>query len=68
LRWGDDKKSAKTRSWENAIKKARKLEQELELKEMGIEPPKPQDHDKIEEAVDLYVADFMLLAAIRLAA
>jgi hypothetical protein len=39
LRWGK-KESAKTRSWEVATKKAHSLEQELDLKAMGIEPPK----------------------------
>ncbi len=58
LRWGaDGKKSAKTRSWEIATKKARKLEEEFELKALGIEPPKKADHITIESAVDLYLAD-----------
>ncbi len=58
LRWGaDGKKSAKIRSWEIATKKARKLEEELEQKALGIEPPKKADHITVESAVDLYLAD-----------
>lgn len=58
LRWGkNEKESAKTRSWEIATKKARKLGEELEYKELGIEPPKQADHTAIEAAVDLYLAD-----------
>src|SRR5512146_2097190 len=58
LRWGkDNKKSAKTRSWEIATKHARKLEEELELKALGIEPPKKVEHITIEAAVELYLAD-----------
>jgi integrase/recombinase XerD len=58
LRWGKDgKRSAKTRSWEVANKAARKLEEELDLKAMGIEPPKKVDHTTIESAADLYLND-----------
>ena len=58
LRWGkDDKKSAKTRTWDIATKAARKLEQELELEALGIEPIKKPDHITIESAADLYLGD-----------
>jgi hypothetical protein len=58
LRWGKNgKKSAKTRSWEVANRAARKLEEELELKAMGLEPTKKADHISIESAVDLYLKD-----------
>ena len=49
--------SAKTRSWDIATKAARKLEQELELKANGIEPPKKPDYITIESAADLYLGD-----------
>ena len=58
LRWGKDgKKSAKTRSWDIATKPARKLEEELELKAIGIEPSKKANHITIESAADLYLGD-----------
>jgi integrase/recombinase XerD len=58
LQWGKNgKKSAKTRSWDIAIKAARKLEEELELAANGIEPIKKADHITIEAAVDLYLRD-----------
>ena len=58
LRWGKNgRKSAKTRSWETANKKARHLEQELDLKEMGFEPPKKSEPTTIESAADLYLKD-----------
>ena len=58
LRWGKDyKKSAKTRTWDIATKAARKLEQELELEALGIEPIKKPDHITIESAADLYLGD-----------
>ena len=58
LRWGKDgKKSAKTRSWDIATKTARKLEQDLELKALGIEPIKKADDITIESAADLYLGD-----------
>lgn len=58
LRWGKKgKRSAKTRSWEIAIKKARNLEQELDLKAMGIEPPKKAEPTTIKSAVDQYPKD-----------
>ncbi len=58
LRWGKkSKKSAKTRTWDVANKAARKLEEELDLKAMGIEPPKKADHISIDSAVDLYLKD-----------
>ncbi len=58
LRWGKDgKKSAKTRSWEVANKAARLLEEELNLKAMGMEPLKKADHITTESAVDLYLKD-----------
>ena len=58
LRWGKKgRKSAKTRSWEIANKKARLLEQELNLKEMGIDPPKKAEAITIESGVDLYLKD-----------
>jgi len=58
LRWGkSSRKSAKTRSWEIANKAARKLEEELEREELGIELPKKPDHVTIEEALELYLAE-----------
>ena len=58
LRWGkSSRKSAKTRSWEIANKAARKLEEELEREELGIELPKKPDHVTIEEALELYLLD-----------
>jgi len=58
LRWGKKgKRSAKTRSWEIATKKARSLEQELDLKAMGVEPPKKAEPTTVESAVDLYLKD-----------
>ena len=58
LGWGKKgKRSAKTRSWDVATKAARKLEQELELQRLGVEPPKKPDHISIESAVDLYLRD-----------
>jgi integrase len=58
LRWGKShKQSARTRSWEIAIKGARKLEEELELEALGIEQPKPPDHVTIDTALELYMAD-----------
>ena len=58
LRWGKSgKKSAQTRSWEIATKAARKLERDLELKALGLEPVKKPDDITIESAVDLYLAD-----------
>ncbi len=60
MRWGKDgKKSAHTRSWEIATKKARKLEEELELRALGIEPPKKIEHKTIENAVNLYLAEMV---------
>ncbi len=60
LQWGKNgKKSAKTRSWEIATKKARQLEEELELLSQGIEPPKKADHITIEDAASLYLADMV---------
>jgi len=60
LRWGKNgKKSAKTRTWEVANKAARKLEEELDLEAMGIEPPKKPDHLTIESAADLYLNDMV---------
>jgi transposase len=54
LRWGKDgKKSAKTRSWDIATKTARKLEQDLELQALGIEPIKKADDITIESAAEL---------------
>ncbi len=47
LQWNKDadqfKKSAKTRSWDIATKTARKLEQDLALEALGIEPINPPD-------------------------
>lgn len=58
LRWGkSNKMSAKTRSWEVANKKARKLEEELEQKALGFEVPKPAEPISIEDAAELYLAD-----------
>ena len=58
LQWGKNgNKSAKTRSWEIATKKARQLEDELELLSLGIEPPKQADHITIEAAASLYLDD-----------
>ena len=58
LRWGKSRKrSARTRSWEIATKGARKLEEELEREELGIELPKRPDHATIEEALELYLLD-----------
>jgi integrase len=58
LRWGrNGKKSAKTRSWEIANKKARNLEQELELCALGVEPPAKVEHKTIDDVVNLYLAD-----------
>lgn len=58
LRWGrNGKKSAKTRSWDIATKAARKLEEELELEALGIEPVKKVEHITIESAADLYLGD-----------
>jgi len=45
-----------TRSCEIATKTARKLEQELELEALGIEPIKKAEHI-IESAADLYLGD-----------
>jgi len=56
LRWGKDgNRSAHTRSWDIATKAARKLEQDLELEALGIEPIKKPDHITIESAADLYL-------------
>jgi len=48
LEWNENgcqsRKSAKTRSWEIANRCARNLEQELDLKAVGMEPPKKTDH------------------------
>ena len=52
-----ERSHAKTRSWEVANRAARKLEEELELKAMGLEPTKKADHISIESAVDLYLKD-----------
>ena len=58
LRWGKHgKKSAGTRSWDIATKAARKMEQDLELEALGIEPIKKVDHITIESAADLYLGD-----------
>lgn len=58
LRWGKNgNKSAKTRSWEVANKAARKLEEEIDLKAMGIETPKKPDHITVEAAINLYLDD-----------
>lgn len=58
LQWGKNgKKSAKTRSWEIATKKARQLQEELELLSLGTEPPKKVDHITIEAAASLYFDD-----------
>jgi integrase/recombinase XerD len=58
LRWGKDgKKSAKTRSWEVATRKAHKLQAELDLEGLGIEAPKKPDHITIEAAINLYLDD-----------
>jgi site-specific recombinase XerD len=58
LRWGRcHKRSAGTRSWEIATKAARKLEEELERKALGIEPPKQPASVTIDEALDLYLVD-----------
>ena len=59
LRWGNIKRSAKTRSWEIANKKARLLEEELNLKALGVEPPKAPEHISIEAAAELYLADMV---------
>ena len=60
LRWGKDgNRSAHTRSWDIATKAARKLEQDLELEALGIEPIKKPDHITIESAADLYLADMV---------
>ena len=62
LRWGKSgKRSAKTRIWEVANRAARKLEEELDLKAMGVEPPKKPDHKTIEAAVKLYLDDMAQL-------
>ncbi|PYX26860.1 MAG: hypothetical protein DMG80_20475, partial [Acidobacteria bacterium] len=62
LRWGKkSKKSAKTRTWDAANKAARKLEEELDLKAMGIELPKRANHKTIEAAVKLYLDDMAQL-------
>jgi len=60
LEWNEGKqfrKSAKTRNWEIATKAARLLEEELDLKAIGMEPPKKADHISIQSAVDLYLKD-----------
>jgi hypothetical protein len=61
LEWNENgiqfRKSAKTRTWEIANKAARKLEEELDLKALGIEPPKKADHISIQSATDLYLKD-----------
>jgi integrase/recombinase XerD len=60
LQWGKNgKKSAKTRSWEIATKKARQLEEELECFSRGVEPPKKADHITIEAAASLYLDDMV---------
>jgi integrase/recombinase XerD len=61
LEWNENgiqfRKSAKTRTWEIANKAARKLEEELDLKALGIEPPKKADYISIQSATDLYLKD-----------
>jgi site-specific recombinase XerD len=58
LRWGkSSKRSARTRTWEIATKAARKLEEELERKALGIETPKPSDHVTIDSALELHMDD-----------
>ena len=61
LEWNEDgnqrRKSAKTRNWEIANKAARLLEEELDLKAIGMEPPKKAEHITIESAVNLYLKD-----------
>ncbi|WP_162601757.1 tyrosine-type recombinase/integrase [Occallatibacter savannae] len=58
LRWGKrHKRSAGTRSWEIAIKGARKLEEELERKALGLEPLKRPAATTIDEALELYFVD-----------
>jgi DNA-directed RNA polymerase specialized sigma subunit len=61
LEWNENgnqyRKSAKSRNWEIANKAARKLEEELDLKVLGVEPPKKADHISIQSAVDLYLKD-----------
>jgi hypothetical protein len=61
LEWNEDgsqfRKSAKTRTWEIANKAARTLEEKLDLKAIGMEPPKKADHISIQSAVDLYLKD-----------
>jgi hypothetical protein len=49
--------SPASRNWEIANKAARKLEEELDLKALGVEPPKKADHISIQSAVDLYLKD-----------
>jgi integrase/recombinase XerD len=62
LRWGKShKRSAGTRSWEIAIKGARKLEAELERKALGIETPKLPSPVTIDEALELYLVDMTQL-------
>jgi hypothetical protein len=59
LRWGDSKRSAKTRSWEIANKKARRLEEELNQKALGVDVPKAPEPISIEAAAELYLADMV---------
>jgi len=58
LRWGKNhKRSAGTRSWEIANKGARKLEEELERKALGIELPNRLAATTFDEALELYLVD-----------
>ena len=57
IRWGHSKKSAKTRSWEIASRKARLLEEELEREALGLETPKKTEPISIEAATKLYLTD-----------
>jgi site-specific recombinase XerD len=59
LRCGNLKRSAKTRSWEIANKKARLLEEELDQKALGVEAPKNPEPITIEAAAALYLADMV---------
>jgi hypothetical protein len=56
---GGSKRSAKTRSWEIANKKARLLEEELDQTALGVEAPKNPEPITIEAAAELYLKDMV---------
>jgi hypothetical protein len=63
LQWNKNnelfKKSTMTRSREIATKTARRLEQELELESLGVEPIKKAEHITIESAADCIWATWL---------